>query len=184
MRYLPEIPAILAPRRRARSLRVPALLLGVLLTAASVASAPAIHAGPPDQRNFAAHATGEEEVPPVDTDARGQLKLQLSKDGTKLRYRLNVANIEDVTMAHLHQAPAGANGPVVVWLYPDSPPPEPIPGRTDGVLATGTVTEDDLVGPMEGRSMSDLAAELADGNIYVNVHTEQHPPGEIRGQLR
>jgi hypothetical protein len=56
-----------------------------------------------------------------------------------------VANIENVTMAHIHVAPAGVNGPVVVWLYPEGPPPVTIPGRFSGVLATDTITDEDVI---------------------------------------
>ena len=39
-------------------------------------------------------------------------------------------------MAHIHLAPTpGANGGIVVWLYPSGPPASLIPGRSDGVLA-------------------------------------------------
>lgn len=133
--------------------------------------------------NLRAHARGREEVPPVDTRAQGQAVFQVSDDGEELTYKLIVANIEDVLMAHIHQAPAGVNGPIVVWLYPSAPPPQLIPGRTQGVLAEGTITAGDLTGPLEGMDLDDLLADLRGGNAYVNVHTEANPPGEIRGQI-
>lgn len=132
--------------------------------------------------NFTAHLTGAEEVPPVETRATGQTVFQLRSDG--LHYKLIVANIENVSMAHIHLAPAGANGPVVAWLYPGSPPPEPIPGRFNGVLAEGVITSDDLVGPLAGATLDDLLDEIRAGNTYVNVHTAQYPAGEVRGQIR
>jgi hypothetical protein len=141
-------------------------------------------AGAGDHRNFVAHLSGGEEVPPVDTNATGQAKFQLSKDGTELSFRLIVANIENVTQAHIHLAPAGVNGPVVAWLYPAAPPAQLIEGRTQGVLAEGVITEADLVGPLAGASLSALVAEMRAGNTYVNVHTSQFPPGEVRGQIR
>lgn len=134
--------------------------------------------------NHHAHLTGDAEVPAVATNATGQAKVQISPDGSELSYRVNVANIHDVLMAHLHVAPAGVNGPVVVWLYPeDGPPPQLIEGRTQGTLATGTVTADDLVGPLEGATIADLAALIEAGEVYVNVHTVANPGGEVRGQL-
>ena len=159
---------------------IPLVLAVSCLVAASaaVAAAPSQH-----DRNFRTNLSGGEEVPPADTRARGQATFQLSHDGTELHYRLIVANIENVTMAHIHLAPAGVNGPVVAWLYPSAPPPELIPGRTDGVLATGTLTADDLVGPLAGQLLADLIDEIRAGNTYVNVHTSQFPPGEIRGQI-
>jgi hypothetical protein len=136
------------------------------------------------QRNFRAHLSGSEEVPPVNTRAQGQAIFQLSKDGTELHYRLIVANIQNVTQAHIHLAPAGVNGPVVAWLYPGAPPAQLIPGRFNGVLSTGVITGADLVGPLAGQTLEDLLDAMRDGDTYVNVHTSQFPPGEVRGQIR
>ena len=135
-------------------------------------------------RVYTAHLSGAEEVPAVDTDATGEAVFRLSADGQTLHYRLIVANINDVLMAHIHVAPAGQNGGVVVWLYPDAPPPELIPGSSDGILAEGTITTDDLVGSLAGQDLSDLVALMEAGNTYVNVHTSTFPGGEIRGQIR
>jgi hypothetical protein len=135
---------------------------------------------------FSAHLTGDQEVAtiPVETKATGQAIFQLSKDGSELSYKLIVANIENVRMAHIHVAPAGSNGGVVVWLYPSSPPAVTIPGRTDGILAEGIITAANLRGSLDGQQLSDLIALMVDEKTYVNVHTDQYPPGEIRGQIR
>jgi hypothetical protein len=133
---------------------------------------------------FTAHLTGQEEVPPVETNATGQAIFRLSRDGQSLHYRLIVANIENVTMAHIHLAPAGQNGPVVLWLYPSGPPPQLIPGVTNGVLSTGVVTSANLVGQLAGASLADLVDLIVAGNAYVNVHTSQFPAGEVRGQIK
>jgi hypothetical protein len=152
-----------------------ALLMAALVTTTAFAGV---------NRNFVAYLSGGEEVPPVDTLAQGQAVFQLSKDGTALHYKVMVANIENVTMAHIHLAPAGVNGPVVAWLYPSAPPPQLIPGRFQGVLARGVITDADLVGPLAGMTLADLVAEMEAGNTYVNVHTSQYPGGEVRGQIR
>jgi hypothetical protein len=134
-------------------------------------------------KNFAVHMTGDQEVPPAQTNAVGQSIFHLRKNGTELHYRVIVANIENVTMAHIHLAPAGANGPVAAWLYPSGPPAQLIPGPYNGVLATGIITSSNLVGPLSGMDLSDLLDYLNDGNAYVNVHTSQFPAGEVRGQF-
>ncbi len=134
--------------------------------------------------NFVAHLSGGEEVPPRDTLAQGQAIFNLRADGSELQYRLVVANIENVSMSHIHLAPAGVNGPVVAWLYPHQPPAQLIPGRFDGVLAEGVITSSDLVGPLAGMGLEDLVAAIESGNAYVNVHTSQYPGGEVRGQIR
>jgi hypothetical protein len=147
----------------------------------------AVAAQPAAPENFRAHLNVAQEVPePQDFERnpQGQAIFQLSRDGSELHYKLIVANIENVLMAHIHVGPVGETGPVVVWLYPDGPPPQEIPGWFNGVLAEGTITSDNLVGPLAGADLSDLLDQIRAGNTYVNVHTTQNPPGEIRGQIR
>lgn len=146
-----------------------------------VGAAPAVSAGP--DNNFRTHLTGAEDVDPVDTNAQGQAIFKVSADGESISYKLIVANIEDVVMAHIHLAPAGVNGGIVVWLYLDAPPPQLIEDRRDGVFATGVITADDVVGALDGADLSDLIEEMRSGNTYVNVHTEAFGGGEIRGQI-
>lgn len=134
--------------------------------------------------NYRTHLSGDEEVPDaVDTLANGQVKFQLSSDGTELYYRLIVANIENVKMAHIHMAFAGENGPVIAWLYPSPTATmgELIPGRYDGVLVEGIITDEDVIF-IEG-GLEALILRFDNDKAYVNVHTEQNPGGEIRGQI-
>jgi len=137
-------------------------------------------------KNFIAPLDPDQEVPPVDSRATGTTHFRLSEDGSEMSYRLNVGNIEDVMMAHIHMASRGENGPVVVWLYPSPTEraPELIPGRTGGTLATGVITDADVIGPLDGAGLDGLLDAIKAGNTYVNVHTTANPPGEIRGQIR
>jgi hypothetical protein len=128
-------------------------------------------------RNFRAHLSGENEVPPVDTDAQGQVVFRLDRSGTELTYKLIVANIEDVVAAHIHCAPAGENGPVGVTLFVGGPTSD------DGVLAQGTITAPDDGNGCGWQSLDDVIAAMRSGVAYVNVHTVANPPGEIRGQV-
>jgi len=136
-------------------------------------------------RNFRTHLSGKEEVPnPVDTNAQGQAIFQLSKDGTELKFKLIVANIDNVVGSHIHLAPKGQNGPIVVNLF--GAPFVPDPGVTvNGTLAEGTITAADVVGPlgMQENPLEALVDMIKADNTYVNVHTVQHRGGEIRGQL-
>jgi hypothetical protein len=159
---------------------LPRFVVGLL----AIALLPSVvNADPPARRNFRTHLSGDNEVPSLETRAQGQAIFQFSKDGSLLYYKLIVANIEDVFMAHIHFAPEGSNGPVVLWLYPDGPPPIVIPTRSNGVLAEGIVDSEDLVGPLAGMDFDDLALAMELGLTYVNVHTLTIPSGEIRGQI-
>ena len=135
--------------------------------------------------NPTAHLSGGEEVPATGSRGAGQATFHVSADGGAVRYRIQVANIENTIMAHIHLANAGANGPIVVWLRPTAPPPPAaVPGRFDGVYVTGTFTASNLVGLLAGQSLENLLEAMRDGGTYVNVHTSQFPGGEIRGQIR
>jgi hypothetical protein len=133
--------------------------------------------------NLRTHLSGDEEVPVRDTNAQGQAIFQVNADGTAISYKLMVANIQNVTQAHIHLAPAGSNGGIVAWLYPSAPPSQLIPGRSQGILGEGELTAASLVGALSGSPLSALIDAMKDGGTYVNVHTSQFPPGEIRGQI-
>jgi hypothetical protein len=133
--------------------------------------------------HYGTHMKGSQETPPRPSTAQGQLILKLAADGSSLHYKLLAANIVDVTQAHIHLAPVGSPGPVIAWLYPGAPPSQLIPGRFNGVLAEGVITDAQVVGPLAGQGVAGLLAAIHAGNAYANVHTVQFPPGEIRGQV-
>ena len=141
---------------------------------------------------FRASLTGADEVPAVETQARGHTMLFLKEDATELKFRIIVSNIENVTSAAIHMGATGETGPAVTMLYGPSAPGG---GRKNGVLAEGTITAASLVGPLQGRPLADLISEIRNGKIYVNVATDDgagepnsrsgdFPNGEIRGQIR
>ena len=131
------------------------------------------------EQKFTTKLTGKEEVPPKDTKASGTSEFNLSSDGNKMTYVVNVKDIDKVTQAHIHSGKTGENGPVVVWLFNATTPTGPM----SGMLSQGSFTSSELVGPLKGKQMSDLVKLINDGQAYVNVHTEANPMGEIRGQL-
>jgi hypothetical protein len=127
--------------------------------------------GPP---TFVIDLSGSEEVPPVQTDATGVAEIR-PMGADSIAYSVNATNIEGVTAGHMHLGKQGENGPIVATLFNyDSP--------MNGVSESGTITADKLEGPMAGMQISDLAAAAVNGTIYFNIHTEQNPDGEIRGQ--
>jgi hypothetical protein len=177
---------------------VPALVAAACSEPEPLVTLPVFDGGPAmgvvanDGRHAAVPLSGDEEVPPRDTHARGTAIFQLSADGTTLDYKLIVANIENVVAAHIHIAPAGVNGPVGVFLYGPAPAGG---GRIDGVIAEGSILAASFIGPLSGMTMDDLIAAMVAGNAYVNVHTNDgiapidtgpgdFPGGEVRGQIR
>jgi CHRD domain len=165
-------------------------LFAVLLFGATLlALAAPVDAGDQD---FVAHLSGRDEVPSNESLAQGQAIFHLSADGTQLDYKLIAANIDNVVFAHIHLAPAGVNGPVVAFLFG---PAAAGGGRFSGVLAQGTITADDLIGPLAGQPLTALVDAMLAGNTYVNAHTDDGvapagtgpgdlPAGEVRGQIR
>jgi hypothetical protein len=144
-----------------------------------------------DGRNAGVPLSGAEEVPARPTKARGTAVIHFSDDGTELSYKLIVANIDNVVQSHIHIGAAGTNGPIVVFLYGLVPSGG---GRQDGVIAEGTLTAANLIGPLAGQSMDVLKGHILSGNAYVNVHTNDgvapintgpgdFPGGEVRGQI-
>ena len=167
--------------------------LSLLLLAAAAACAEAPVTAPDafavplftrgESHNFGAAMAGRNEVPSVDTRARGSAVFHLSEDGTALHYQLMTAGLQNVTQAHIHIGPPTASGPFVVFLFGF------VPGGVseNGVLARGTIHESDLIARANigfGATMAELVAALRSGNAYVNAHTVAFPAGEIRGQVR
>ncbi len=116
-------------------------------------------------------------APGCPTSGRGVAIVTVTQEGT-VDYRLIVANLENVTAAHIHRttgtvSTAGA----VAFLYEAT---SPVDVHDRVVLASGTITDADLI----GITLDELTSELLAGNpFYVNVHTEDCPTGALAGDL-
>ncbi|HEX5625532.1 MAG TPA: CHRD domain-containing protein, partial [Saprospiraceae bacterium] len=107
--------------------------------------------------------SGVEEVPPVSTDAVGLGAFRFSQNLTSLQYEIKAIGLSGpITGCHIHQAAAGADGPVIADLG-------------TGPFVTGTITD-----PLE---ILTILLAIANGEAYVNIHTDANPGGEIRAQL-
>ena len=143
-------------------------------------------------KHFSAVLTGDNEVPPVNTDATGKIKLFANPQQNTLDYQLSISNLNGaVTGAHIHKGSIGTNGPVVATLKTGNTfaGASASTSGTDGGGSTstsvsGTITSADLKGPLAGKQVTDLIRLIEDGKAYVNVHTHQNSNGEIRGQLK
>jgi CHRD domain len=147
-------------------------IVALVLGAALVGFAPPASAGD----NFVAPMSGDEEVPPVDTQATGVATFKLGAEG--LAFKVNVANIDNVIFAHIHCGAVGVNGPVGVTLFHDGPV------TVNGTLAAGVITAPDPGNACGWADLDAVVAALESGDTYVNVHTTAHPGGEIRGQTK
>jgi len=148
------------------------VMVGTLLTATVGFSA--------EKGSFNAKLSGGESAPLVQTTAKGTAEFKLAKNGKELTYKLSVTDIKNVTAAHIHQGKKGKNGPPVAGLFA-GPKKE---GKFSGVLAEGVITEKELMGGLSGKPLTALIKLIKSGDTYVNVHTDGHPDGEIRGQIK
>jgi len=148
------------------------VVMAVLLSAALVFAA--------GDKSFKAKLMGKYEAQPTKSEATGMVHLTFSSDGKQMMYKLTVKNIMNVTAAHIHTGSMGKSGPVVAGLF-SGPKKE---GTFSGTLAEGILTDKDLNGSLSGKSLDDLVKMIETGEVYVNVHTDQNPAGEIRGQLK
>ena len=143
-------------------------------------------------KHFSAVLTGDNEVPPVNTDATGKIKLFANPQQNMLDYQLSISDLNGVvTGAHIHKGSIGINGPVVATLKTGNTfaGASASTSGTDGGGSTstsvsGTITSADLKGPLAGKQITDLIRLIEDGKAYVNVHTDQNSNGKIRGQLK
>lgn len=112
---------------------------------------------------FDAVLDGAQELPPTVTAAFGYASLGLD-DRNEFFWGIYYQDLTTpATVAHFHAGPPGVSGPVVL----------PIPGAA---ALSGLLLGSAIVTP-------DFVAQLLGGDIYINVHSERYPDGEIRGQV-
>lgn len=109
---------------------------------------------------------GSAEVPAVTTTATGVALLRLTTDKT-LYAKVTVTGLESgdvLTASHIHAAAAGVNGAVIVPLCASA--------ADFGVaLKIAAITDANV-------------SLIQTGQVYANVHSQNHPSGLIRGQIR
>jgi Cu/Zn superoxide dismutase len=150
------------------------LLLLVVLAAFFAAST-----GFAAETSFKAKLSPKDEVPSHKTKASGKAEFKLSKDGKELSYKLHVKNIMNASAAHIHKGKKGENGPPLVGLFSGEKKE-----KFSGMLSEGVITDKDLLGELQGKTVADLVQVMRSGETYVNVHTDAFPDGEIRGQIK
>jgi hypothetical protein len=140
-----------------------------------------------DGPKFEARLTGAQEVPPVNTETVGKVEIRFNADETKAEFELEVRKGVRVTQAHIHCAPKGVNGPVVVFLAGFHNRGWDVDGSW---VENATVTDANVMPPSSPacphviNDLRDLVQAMRMGDTYVNVHTVANPGGEVRGQLK
>jgi hypothetical protein len=128
---------------------------------------------------FVASLSGANESPPVSTPATGTATLTF--DGSTMNYTINASGLtSNANGAHLHVTPPDP-GPIVVGF--NAFPSSTTPSATDSftVADIRNPTNPALATPIA--TVEELVEAIRAGKVYVNIHTENHAAGEIRGQL-
>jgi hypothetical protein len=127
---------------------------------------------------------GGQQVPPTSSAAYGSGSFTIddqtwvvtgSMSTTGLPFR-TAAGGPNVTGAHLHEAPAGSNGPVVFDLLANELPGLPMD-------LAGGITLYAWSGVLNTGNNAAVLADFIANNGYINIHTNAFPGGEIRGQI-
>jgi len=138
-----------------------------------------------DGLQFEAELSGAQETADVMTDAEGKITARFDEELTKVKVRLRVRDSAGTFLrAHFHCALPGENGPIVFGLV-DPGPLFFLRGRVRGTLTNADFTGADCVSNI-GRPVNNIAAlafAMREGLIYINVHSDEFRPGEIRGQM-
>jgi hypothetical protein len=129
---------------------------------------------------------GFSEVPAVSTAARGAFTAKLNRHEDVIEFRLTYEALEGLaTAAHIHFGQKDGNGGVAVFLCGGGGRPAcpAFGGTVEGVIAVG-----DVLGPsgqgIAASEFAELLRAMRNHATYVNVHSDKHPTGEIRGEIR
>jgi hypothetical protein len=133
------------------------------------------------QQKFIAELKSEMVVPPVTSNATGVAYFQLDMEDNKIEYILIATDLDNAKAAHIHIGKEGEkNGTVIVTLYKPFKPPRHL-GRILSV--DDNITSDILEGPLLGKQLSVLVNFMNNRTTYVDIHSQEYPDGELRGQI-
>jgi hypothetical protein len=165
----------------------------LLIISSIVLSVPLLNSNPmsyaEDLDRYWSILTGDQQTPPVTTDALGYVGLKFQDDRTRLMYSVHAEHIGKVTAVYLYQTYNAKNGTIVLNLLHsprelksiDKAVDKTPQGKTKGTVSMGGAISDDLQGQLKGKTLSDLRELMVNGSVYVSIHTKDFPKGEIRG---
>ncbi len=137
------------------------LLLALPARVLVAASAIAFGGGLASAKEIHVALSGGEETPPVTTTASGSGTIKIADDKS-VSGSVKTSGVDGIA-AHIHVAPKGQAGPPIITLEKGA----------DGLWSV----------PAAAKLTDDQYASFKAGNLYVNVHSAEHKPGEIRAQL-
>jgi hypothetical protein len=131
------------------------------------------------------------QVPSVLAQSSGSFEAEINPD-TTISYTLTYNSMSSpVVQAHIHFGASETNGGVIVFLCGGPKPTCPASGSVSGVITSAGVSplpanNPDSVIPqgIQPGSLAGLFEAIRAGDTYVNVHTQNFPNGELRGQVK
>lgn len=158
-------------RRLSRLLLVVALTFG-LVASGGVASASS------DSIKLKAHMSGAQEVPAADPDGTGLAEVEFDVDAGEVCFDIKIADTGTPNRGHIHRAPAGQNGGIVVTFFELRPADAPATDPRHDALESGRIQDCVSADPV---LVADIVAHPE--AYYVNVHNTRFPGGNLRCQL-
>jgi len=129
--------------------------------------------------DLTARLIGENEVPPADLDGSAKATVHIDVDGGQVCFQIkNFKDTGTPNRGHIHHAPAGANGPIVVPFFDLNTAASVADPRNDQ-LESGRI--EDCVSVADHALLADIVANP--DQYYVNVHNSRYPAGSLRCQL-
>jgi hypothetical protein len=157
--------------------------MGIAAVAASVVLVIGAAVAMAVKTNADARLNGYKEVPAISTTGGGRFEAEIGNG--EVSYTLRYHDLEggDVLFAHIHFGKPSTNGGVIAFLCGGGDKPAcPASGTVHGVIDAA-----DVIGPEEQGiapgEFQELVRAIRRNAVYVNVHTDDFPTGEVRGNV-
>jgi CHRD domain len=144
--------------------------------------------------DFTGTLSGKQVIPPVKTDGTGIANFEVGDNS--LYYQINVLNAGKIISVTINKGAVGTNGDPIATLIESEDNDVNLIGNVPTVTgiasttqssssfsASGNINVSELTGPLKDKTIADLVTAMQSGQTYVNVKTEDHPEGELRGQI-
>jgi hypothetical protein len=138
--------------------------------------------------------TGYEEVQTgpgigaVSSPGRGFFRAVIDEEAGTIEYSYTYDGVANITQSHLHFGQHHTQGGITVFLCTNLAPPANVPvpqpcPASPGQI-TGTITAQNIIATAGLNSFAALLDAIRHEVVYVNLHSQAFPGGEIRGQLQ